>query len=270
MEESAAVDGDGHLEPIVQPGDDGREIAAPTDAGDADPIGVDLLARGEQRMAANHGGHGVVGPHGVGGLGREVGELGVVVLRRPAVGKTLAVGTAAGQVHGQRRVPALGPERGPFGERLAAAAVDEDHGRQGPVALGPGVVGEHPCRFARQRLALVVDLFEEPRFRAPGGRGRFLECFEVPGAGVARRRVGGSRGTEQEGDEQQQENEKLRRERIQETFHRRSPDGCSKWFRGVFARCSISCTERGINGRVHFFMKGDRRWASCRPSRPDG
>ena len=43
VEEAAAVDRHGDLQPVVDPRDDARQVAAPADAGDADPVAVDLL-----------------------------------------------------------------------------------------------------------------------------------------------------------------------------------------------------------------------------------
>src|SRR5205823_436958 len=63
VNETAAVDGYGHLEAIVEPGGDASQIAAPTDPRDSNPFTIDAVARGQQRMGAEYVGHGVVGPH---------------------------------------------------------------------------------------------------------------------------------------------------------------------------------------------------------------
>ena len=47
VEEATSVDRDGDLQPVVDPRDDARQVAAPADPGDADPVAVDLLARGQ-------------------------------------------------------------------------------------------------------------------------------------------------------------------------------------------------------------------------------
>src|ERR1019366_9419980 len=56
VEEAATVDGDGDLEATVHTGDDACQIAAPANAGNADPIRIDVRNRPEQAVASYDGG----------------------------------------------------------------------------------------------------------------------------------------------------------------------------------------------------------------------
>src|SRR5688572_3613419 len=99
-------------------------------------------------MAANHIGHGMIGPHVGNVVGGEVSEFCLITLVGSAVHKAAvgqaSVGTVAGKVHGEGNVTATGPMFGPAFEGFASSAMNKNDGRKGaPALLGPAEIREH-------------------------------------------------------------------------------------------------------------------------------
>ena len=212
VEEAAAVDGDGGFEAVVDGGDDAGGVAAPTDAGDGGAGGVDVGETAHEGVGADDVGDGVVGPIiGDGGgvdaveffgwavIGAAVGESGAGAVFAPGFGDFFAVGgvgvggvfgLATGEVHGDGGVTAFGPEVGPFGESGAAAAVDEDDGREasgrGLGAVeggGGGVEGEDLGGLVLVGFAGVEEGVDGVSLVEPAVGGGGVEFGEVPGDG---------------------------------------------------------------------------------------
>ncbi len=200
VQETTAIDGHRHFQLRIDAGDDAREVSAPANPGDANAPGIDLGPRSQQRMAAQDGGHGLIGPHVGQAVVVEGAKLCAVILRRSAVGQTLAIGPVACQVHGQSDIAPLGPQFGPFGKCLAAAAVHQQHGGKRSLALGPTVVSKHPARATLVVFRLVAYGRDQSICFAPFGmRLGGQNALDVPRPGRASglRRVQRTAGDQQ-------------------------------------------------------------------------
>ena len=127
--------------------------------GDFPSVPGDFGSCGEQRVASNHGRHGVIGPHLAHLVIAEWGELLVVPLSRSAVGQPLSVRTATGRIHSQRRIAArdqlLGRKEGVLRQAVGVdmlgrrAVADQHKGRHRLRGFGDeggqggGAVSQH-------------------------------------------------------------------------------------------------------------------------------
>jgi hypothetical protein len=182
-----AIDRDGDFQPVVDAADDAGEIAAPTDARDADAGSVHVRQTRQERTSAHDGRDGVVGPH-VPDLGVGEGlELGFVALVRTSIGQADPVRTLTGGVHRQSHIAAFGPHLRPLTESLAASAVDEKHRREtaGASIRRSAEVGEDTGRLSVERLAFIEHFLNQFGRRAERVTRRLLQGVHVPRTGVA-------------------------------------------------------------------------------------
>ena len=146
-QKTAAVDGHGEAKPGIDTRHNARQVAAPRDARDPDPLRIDSGQGPQEGMGQERVGDGMVGPLI---LGRFIDLVEAAPARRSAGGVPLpfavgADGHAAAGIHGNGGIAAGVPQPDPGIEGRAAPAMHQDHPRHFAPrrSLRQAIVGKH-------------------------------------------------------------------------------------------------------------------------------
>ena len=199
-QKSAAINGHRRLQLRIQSRRKTRQVAAPTDAGNADARRIHLRKRGQQGVPPQHRRHRMIGPHVLGLVVGKVLEFDAIILTWAALRVAFAIRALPGRIHGQSHITPLRPMPGPVLKRLSPAAMHQQH--RGMFAGDGAACGfaqprENPGRFPLVRFSGIPDRFGQA-FSSPGldRRWRGQQLRHIPKGGRRKRGVLSGRWTQ--------------------------------------------------------------------------